>query len=388
MLKILHRLAPLSIAVAFVLLLANCGTSSTVDGTAGATAATRIGHVFIIVLENEDYGNTFAATSPAPYLAKTLPTQGALLQEYYGTGHLSNDNYISMISGQGPNVLNQTDCQVYVDFLGTGPQTLVNGQAIGQGCVFPTSVPNVTDQITTAGYTWKGYMEDMGNTPSREAATCGHPALNAVDGTQSASAADQYATRHNPFMYFHSIIDNQTLCDANVVNLKVLDSDLQSVSTTPNYTFITPNLCHDGHDSPCANGEPGGLESINTFLTEWVPKIVNSPAFKQDGLLIITFDESNGPQTDSSACCGEGPTTNTPLPGLTGLGGGKVGAVLLSPFIKPGTVSTVPYNHFSMLRSVEDIFGLQYLGFAGASGQASFGTDVFTAKMPEFPARN
>ncbi|MGH8462092.1 MAG: alkaline phosphatase family protein [Stenotrophobium sp.] len=386
MLKILKQLTPLGIATAFMLLLANCGTGNALSGTAGATPATRIGHVFIIVLENEDYGNSFAANSPAPYLATTLPAQGALLQNYYGTGHLSNDNYISMISGQGPNALNQTDCQIYADFIGSGPQTMVNGQAVGQGCVFPASVPTVVDQLGAAGYTWKAYMEDMGNTPSREAATCGHPALNSQDGTQSATAADQYATRHNPFVYFHSIID-KPVCDTSVVNLKALDGDLQSTATTPNYSFITPNLCHDGHDAPCADGEPGGLVSANTFLSEWVPKIVNSPAFRQDGLLIITFDESSGPQSDASACCGEGPAANAPLPGLAGLGGGKIGALLLSPFIKPGTVST-PYNHYSMLRSVEDIFGLQYLGYASTAGQASFGTDVFTVKMPVFPAKH
>lgn len=384
----IQRLLPLCIATLFMLLLTHCGQSNPAGGTVGTTTASKIGHVFVIILENEDYGNTFATNTAAPYLAKTLPTQGALLQNYYGTGHLSNDNYISMTSGQGPNIVNQTDCIIYADFIGTGPQLLVNGQAIGQGCVFPASVENVANQLDTAQLTWKGYMEDMGNTPSRESATCGHPALNATDGTQSATAKDQYATRHNPFMYFHSIIDNQAECDKHVVNLTALDADLQAVASTPNYSFITPNLCHDGHDSPCANGEPGGLASINVFLSEWVPKIMNSPAFKQDGLLIITFDESNGPQTDASACCGAGPTLNTPLPGVTGLGGGRVGAVLLSPFIKPGTISTVPYNHYSMLRSVEDIFGLPYLGFAGASGQASFGSDVFTAQMPEFPARN
>ncbi|HSW13502.1 MAG TPA: alkaline phosphatase family protein, partial [Solimonas sp.] len=195
------------------------------------------------------------------------------------------------------------------------------------------------------------------------------------------------ATRHNPFMYFHTVIDDQADCDARVVNLNVLDADLRSLATTPNYVFITPDLCSDGHDAPCADGRPGGLESINEFLETWVPKILASAAFQKDGLLIVTFDESDGPQSDSSGCCGAGRTPNSLLPGLTGLGGGRVGAVLLSPFIKPGTVSTTAYNHYSMLRSVQDLFGLPYLGYAGAAGQQSFGADIFTAKMPEFPAK-
>jgi hypothetical protein len=347
-----------------------------------------VNHIFVVILENEDYTSSFGSGSPAQYLAKTLTAMGALLPNYYGTGHESNDNYISMISGQGPNALNQADCQVFADFQGTPPVAQLNGQAVGQGCVFPTTVPSLPDQLTAKKLSWKAYMEDMGNTPSREAATCGHPALNAQDQTQSATTQDQYATRHDPFVYFHSVIDNQAYCDQHVVNLKPLDQDMASLATTPNFVFITPNLCHDGHDSPCADGAPGGLISADAFLKVLVPKILASPAYQQDGLLIITFDESGGPQSDASACCGEGPGPNSPLPGIAGLGGGVVGAVLLSPYIKPGTVSNIAYNHYSMLRSVEDLLGLPYLGYAGASGQASFGSDVFTQAMPALPPKN
>lgn len=364
--------------------ISSCGSSSD-SGSNGLPASSRIGHVFVLILENEDYDNSFGASSPAAYLAQTLPAKGALAQSYYGTGHNSLDNYISMISGQSPNLVTQLDCQTYSNF--TGTTTGANGQAIGQGCIYPTSIASLPDQLEKAGLSWKGYMEDMGNDTTREAATCGHPAIGAKDATQVATKTDQYATRHNPFMYFHSIVDDQARCDSHVVNLGNLPADLGSVDSTANYTFITPSLCHDGHDSPCANGEPGGLQSINSFLLQWVPQILASPAFQKDGLLIITFDESNGVTSDSSACCGEGPGPNTLLPGLLGPGGGKVGAVLLSPFIKPGTVTTTAYNHYSMLRSVQDIFGLQYLGYAGATGQAGFGSDVYTQLMPEFPTK-
>ena len=343
----------------------------------------------MVILENEDYATSFGSSSPAPYLAQTLPAAGVLLQNYYGIGHESNDNYIAMISGQGPNIDTQGDCQIFSDFLTTGPVSALTGQAPGEGCVFPTSVPSLPDQLQQAGISWKAYMEDMGNTATRESATCGHPSLNTQDGTQTATSADNYATRHDPFVYFHSVIDNQAYCDQHVVSLKPLATDLQTLATTPQFVFITPSLCHDGHDSPCADGEPGGLKSVNSFLQTLVPEIVQSPAFQQDGLLLITFDESSGPQSDASACCGEGPNLpNTPLPGITGLGGGVVGAVAIAPqFIKPGTVSKLSYNHYSMLRTVEDIFGLSYLGYAGASGQASFGADVFSAATPKFPAK-
>lgn len=372
------------------LVLASCNSSSlpgniSSGGTQPAPTepmAGQIGHVFIIVLENMNYADTFALkeASDMPYLTDTLVSQGALLTQYHATGHVSLDNYITMISGQAPNVVTMSDCAVFLDwnFLGFSP-TLIDGQALGEGCVYPASVKTVANQLQDAGLHWKGYMEDMGNDLARDgSATCSHPAINTPDGTESAAANDQYATRHNPFMYFHSIIDDQENCDARVVPLTDLPADLAIASATPNYVFITPNLCNDGHDTGCANGDPGGQKSINTFLQEWVPKIVNSAAFKKDGLLIITYDEAE--PSDGTACCNEPTGFNTPMPGITGRGGGRIGAVLLSPFIKPGTVSDVPYNHYSMLRSIEDMFGLPYLGYAGQMDLVTFGDDIFTAR--------
>ena len=218
-------------------------------------------------------------------------------------------------------------------------------------------------------------MEDMGNDPAREPKRCGHPPIGAMDSTARARRGDQYATKHDPFVYFHAILDRAS-CRANVVPLTNLETDLRSAARTPSYAFIVPNLCHDGHDWVCVDSEPSGLAAIDRFLTRWVPLITHSPAFRAGGLLIVTFDEAG---SDASACCGEPTGPNTQRPGGSGPGGGRVGAVLLSPFIKPGTVSDVPYNHYAMLRSVEEAFGLSYLGYAGQPGLASFGADVYTA---------
>jgi hypothetical protein len=106
--------------------------------------------------------------------------------------------------------------------------------------------------------------------------------------------------------------------------------------------------------------------------------ITSSPAFRANGLLIITFDEAI--DLDATACCHEPTGPNTAKPGFNGPGGGRIGAVLLSPFIAPGTVSDVPYNHYSMLRSVEDIFELPHLGYAGMHGLRPFGKDVYTRR--------
>ncbi len=248
-----------------------------------------------------------------------------------------------------------------------------------------------------AHLTWKGYMEDMGNIASRESAVCGHPAVGSPDLTERAVPGDGYATRHDPFVYFHSIIDDTSLCRSHVVPLGSttgalpagvpsgvtgLATDLKSISTTPNFSFITPNLCNDGHDAPCINqqGSASGLTNVDAFLHTWVPMITGSPAFKKDGLLEVTFDEADtdgGNPANATACCNEVPGPASAQPGITGPGGGRTGAVLLSPFIKGGTTTSVPYNHFSTLATVEDIFGLSKLGQA-KTVSATFGKDVFT----------
>jgi len=341
-------------------------------------------HVFILVLENQSFGVTFGKNSPAPYLANNLSAKGALLTQYYGIGHWSLDNYLALISGQAPNPETQADCPTVTNFRLSQAALDANGQALGTGCLYPPMVKTVADQLEAARLTWKGYMEDMGNNPARESATCGHVPPGAEERTGRATVNDKYAAKHDPFVYFHSIIDDQSRCDAHVVNLDQLPTDLRSVATTPNYSFITPNLCNDGHDAQCVDGGLGGFQAIDAFLRKWVPLVMNSPAFKKDGLLIITFDESDSTGDDAAtACCGAPALPGSDqLAGIVGPGGGRIGAVLLSAFIAPGTVSSVPYNHYSTLRYVEDIFGLAHLGYAGQKDLKVFGSDIFKRTTP------
>ena len=386
-------------SVALAALLVSCGGGG---GDAGSSnpppSGSKVGHFFISVLENKGYDRTFTNQPvPSHYVAAELPQIGQLLTHYYGTGHASLDNYITMISGQPPNGWTQADSPVFInvapgitDPLGVVAPTDI---VIGEGSVYPQSTLTVVDQLEAKGFTWRGYMQDMGADPAREAATCGHPAINAQDNTESATAADQYATRHNPFMYFHSIIDDQPRCDQRVVNLDLLNLDLMAEATTPNYVFITPDLCADGHDGTCVDGtSPGGYDGIDAFLREWVPKILQSPAFQHDGFLLITFDETDGAGSEANtACCGEPTGPNTTQPGageatsdptclLVGCpGGGRVGAIVISPFTLAGTVNDAPYNHYSMLRSVEDFFGLDHIGYAAQDGLVPFGDDVLNA---------
>jgi phosphatidylinositol-3-phosphatase len=334
----------------------------------------QIKHLFVIVLENENAEESFGEDPPSPYLGAKLPADGAFVPNYFGIGHASLDNYIAMISGQPPNLVTQADCPVFSEMT---PGTLgPDGVAAGQGCVFPAAVKTVANQLEDEGDTWRGYMEDMASgAAAGEPATCRHPAIGQPDRTQAARAGDQYATRHNPFVYFHAVIDSPA-CERNVVDLSRLPQDLERLASSPEYAFITPDLCADGHDENCADPSvAGGYAGIEAFLKEWIPQIEGSLAYQDKGMILITFDES---ASTADSCCGEttGPNTANNGGSRPGSGGGRVGAVMVSPCIQPGTVSSTAYNHYSMLRWVEDNFGLAHLANASPSVVGAFGADI------------
>jgi phosphatidylinositol-3-phosphatase len=331
------------------------------------------------------------------------------------------------VSGQSPTRQTQTDCTAngaaFADMLPGTPTS--DGQVVGNGCVYPASVATIASQLdaryppnsATHVAAWRGYEEDMGNTPGRDGGTpdpkggtdCGYPP-NGGSAAVVATSGDQYVTRHNPFIWFHSVIDDAALCQANDVPLGTLAAngqpdpsghlatDFANASTTPRFSFITPNTCDDGHDETCAGlnsagTHQGGLVGADAFLQHWMPLILNSPAYQQgDTLVVITFDESD--TSDASSCCNEAPGPNTIAPGSSAAttnaaapGGGRIGALLLNPrYVKAGTTdATGNYNHYSALRTYEDLLGLTsggsdgkgHLGYAGASGLNPFGKDVF-----------
>jgi hypothetical protein len=462
------------LALLTVFALAASGIASLPSGvtSAGATPspadpqivpAGGIRHVMVIDLENESFSSTFG--DPSSYLNQALVPQGELIKNYYATGHVSLDNYVAQVSGQSPNYISNSDC-----IGGTGggtfndvrPGTLdanqaaYPGQVDGQGCVYPAAVQTIGSQLdaaypSTTDRNWRAYAEDMGNDPVRDGGTpdpiggtdCAHPqqiAGNGVDNSNSAAATDQYATRHNAFMYFHSVIDNQAACTQNVVPLGSvavgsggspdtfaghLAQDLASESTTPRFSFVSPNLCNDGHDSTCVGTNiegthTGGLAAVNLWFKHWMPLILNSPAYQNGSMLVvITADEGGlvdfrsgdneapGPNNPNP---GYSPILNAPVPqfgnrsyyqllGFNGLtpgltptsptgtmtGGGQIGALLLNPrYVRTGTTDEQgSYNHYSALRTYEDLLGIStggddgngHLGFAATA--TAFGLDVF-----------
>jgi hypothetical protein len=368
-----------------------------------------IKHVWLIILENKSYDATFTGLNQNSYLWKTLPQQGVLLKNYYGTGHSSQDNYISLVSGQAPEEDTQNDCSVEDYNFGSNASIVTKGGSLkkdatyGQvaslangaqpskanapnginGCTYPEDTPTLFNQLDAAGKTWKGYAQDLGgaqvpgstsfqaNTvPGREGATCAgpgtaannpstnptyttatpaHPLPPGVTTFTSAQPDDQFVAKHFPFPWFHALtgdvksngtktkglttpVQGGTDCDAaHIANLdnptEGLFRDLQKVSTTPAFSWITPDNCSDAHDAICQgnnlsgsftkSGAPiyqagtpdpesttpknytGGLYASDLFLQYYIPMIERSPAFKQGGLIDITFDEGDPPFTYS-----------------------------------------------------------------------------------------
>jgi hypothetical protein len=332
-------------------------SASSSAGSAKAVAAAdkvglkpgKIKHVWLIILENKSYEASFSGLNNNTYLWKTLPAQGVLLKHYYGTGHFSLDNYISLVSGQATQPDTQSDCPFYDKFTGSVDLQgkLTNNPNYGQvvsaegpnaapgtnGCVYPKDVPTLFNQLDAAGVSWKGYAQDLGNPdesgPTHDAGTeyCGAPyaepgatGSTAFPNPGSANGTDQYVPKHFPFPWFESIRAAGDCNEAHIANLfsetNGLYHDLQSASSTPAFSWISPNNCSDAHDAVCHGNNlsggfanpttpnapvnyTGGLYASDLFLEHIIPEIEESPAFKEGGLIDVTFDEAFPPFTFS-----------------------------------------------------------------------------------------
>jgi phosphatidylinositol-3-phosphatase len=345
-----------------------------------------IEHVFMIVLGDQGYEAAFGKSSTAPYLASTLPAKGELLTNYYAVAQGDLANEIALLSGQGPTPATAANCPDYTDI---APATVGESEQVaGEGCVYPSQAQTLPGQLTAAKKSWKAYVEDIGN-GAGQATTCRHPALGGPDDAQAARPGDAYETWRNPFVYFHSLIDGPE-CVERDVGLPQLETDLESEKQTPALSYIVPNACHDGSEEACQPGQPAGLAAAQPFLETVVPEIEASAAYRKGGLIAITFAQApqTGPSADSSACCATPeypnmPPATAPPAAATGPvkpsgGGGRVGALLISPYVEPGSVNeTGYYNHFSLLLSIDELFGLTPIGYAANPALTAFDSTVF-----------
>jgi phosphatidylinositol-3-phosphatase len=263
-------------------------------------------HVFLIVMENHSYGEIIGNTG-APYV-NSLVTAGALATNYTAVSHPSLPNYLALTGGSTFNITSDcTTCWV--------------------------SASNIGDSLDAAGSSWKAYEESM---PSACFVGDSYP----------------YAQKHDPLIYFNDIRTNSSRCQSHIVPYTQLATDLRSTTTTPSYSFITPNMCNDMHDCSVGTGD--------AWLQQQVPAIMGSPAFtSQRSLLAITWDED-----DSSA-------------------GNQVATIFLGSGIVGGAKSSFGYDHYSLLRTLEAARSASTLtaNDAGATPMA----DLLTAVAPPPP---
>jgi phosphatidylinositol-3-phosphatase len=338
-------------------------------------ALPEVQHLFVIMFGENGFEETFGPTATAaPYLAKTLPEQGELLTNYYAVAQGQLANQAALLSGQGPTEELVAGCP------SPAPTDIVPGavradtattteQVEGNGCVFPAPVETLPGQLAAEELKWKAYVEE------------------AVPGTPEPPSCAR------PFGLFHSLLDSPE-CAESVAGLPQLTEDLKSPKTTPTFSYIVPDRCHLGAVEPCEEGAPTGPAAAEPFLREVVPQIVSSKAYAEGGLLLIT--SAQAPQTgaapDTGACCGNPAYPNlpplaeeVPVEGVkkTG-GGGKVGLLLLSSFVQPGSVDETTFaNHFTLLLTIEELFELEKLGYADEPALLPFEPSVFNAGEEE-----
>ena len=261
-----------------------------ISGSSGKVP--KFSHVIVMIFENEEITNIIG-NSALPNFNK-LAQQYTLLVNDHAVTHPSLPNYIALTSGDTQGIT--SDCTT---------------------CF--TNATNLPDLIEQSGRSWKAYLEDM-------PAPC------------SVTDQGNYAEKHNPFVYYDDIRTNTARCQQHDVPLTQLDSDLQN-KQLPAFAWITPNLCNDGHDC--------GAAAADKFMGPEVNKIITSPSFDQNSLLIVTFDEG----TTRASCCG-----------LPSKAGGKVTTLLISKLVKTGFQDDTEYSHYSILKTIEDAWGLQQLG--------------------------
>jgi len=258
----------------------------------------RISHVIVILMENEEYGSVIGNSS-APYQT-SLASSYALAGNYFAVAHPSLPNYMALIGGSTFGIT--SDC-------------------LPADCFVPGNTTTIASLLDSHQLSWREYAESMPTNCSQ---------VDSGDG--------QYVAKHNPFVYFGSIAGNNGTgttsgyCDSRVVPLTQFYTDLSS-GALPNYSFVTPNICDDAHSCPLATGDQ--------WLSGFVPKIINSSSFASTAVFIV-YDE--GASGDTSG------------------GGGHIPCILVSPFAKSGYVSEAQYSHYSLLATVEAIFNLGSLG--------------------------
>ncbi|MBV9415613.1 MAG: hypothetical protein JO363_11600, partial [Solirubrobacterales bacterium] len=291
-----------------------------------ASGLPSVKHVFMIVLSDRGFARSFGASGG--YLSGGLRKQGELVQNYYAVAGAPLANEIALISGQGPTAQTASDCPVFSKI--RPGRKGAGGQVLGTGCAYPPATKTLPGQLTAAGHTWKAYVAGLGG-GARTACRVPKPGSQQP---QLATPHTKYLAWRNPFLYFRSLTARNA-CRQDEVGLAQFAKDLKSETTTPSLAYIIPPPCATGSEVPCKPGAHASLAGANQFLKSVVPQIKRSAAYKNGGLIAVTFDQAPqaGADADPSACCNSPSYPNlrqlpagTPAPPPAAMGAGVTAA--------------------------------------------------------------
>jgi phosphatidylinositol-3-phosphatase len=272
-------------------------------------------HVFVIMMENTSY-SSLIGNSNAPWINFAAKNYG-LATNYFGVTHPSQPNYIAATSGSTNGVVDDNDITI--------------------------NVPNIVNQLETHSKTWKGYMQSLSLCVTKFDHVCGN---------------QLYERKHDPFVSYRDVASNRARM-ANIVDFSQFTTDLAN-NTVPNYSWISPDQCNDMHgrggggsSDPCDFSNVQGLIATgDAFLKSTVNQIMNSNTWQNsNSVILIAWDESDFPFSDTSGCCDATP------------GGGHVVTLAIPSENNTGRTSSVAYNHYSLLATIESAWKLGCLKF-------------------------
>jgi phosphatidylinositol-3-phosphatase len=297
------QIGKVAVVVALTLLLASCGgtgAGNAVSSGSGGGTVPALNNVVVVVLENQDY-TSIIGNPNMPFL-NGLANSNSLATKYFANTHPSIGNYFMLTTGE----------------------TVTNDDAFS-GTV---SADNIARELTNSGKSWRVYAESL---PS-----------NGYTGGD----VYPYLKHHNPFAYFTDVIGTPQA--QNILSFNQFNSDVVSAGL-PNFALVVPNAQNDMHDCPagfatCTLADKAA--NTDAWLQTNLSPLINNSTFKANGVLVITFDESAGDNTN---------------------GGGRVATILLGAHVKQQFSSTTTYQHQSMLRLALESLGVSTLPGASAN---------------------
>jgi phosphatidylinositol-3-phosphatase len=299
----------------------------------------RFQHIVEIMMENTSF-STIIGNSLAPNI-NALASKFGLATDYFGVTHPSEPNYVANVGGSFFGI--QDDNQFYCTPALAGTDPTCAGTKVNH----TVSAPNIASQLAATGRTWKGYFQNLPPIPSSGVIVTG-PSANGPYAFKWPSNTDAlYASKHNPFVNFTTTQGDL----ANMVPDTQLGTDL-ATGRLPNFSFVVPDQCHDMHGTTPCGDENELISTGDAYVGQIVSEIMHSDVWRHGrNAIVITWDEDDFSDAGQpgTGCCGANP------------GGGRVVTIVITNKSHHHVADNTPYNHYSLLASIEHAFGLPCL---------------------------